>query len=50
MAWGKPPGEEVVEPVNVAEERIREIVRDELAIIAAKNLIEVPADASIEVE
>ena len=42
MAWGKPPEEVVEEPVNVAEERIREIVREELAILAAKNLTEMP--------
>ena len=38
MAWGKPPEVDVEEPVNVAEERIREIVREELNIIAAKSL------------
>ena len=41
MAWGKPPGEEDVQPPeNVAEERIRQIVREELAILAAKKLTE----------
>ena len=37
MAWGTAPGEEVEPPVNVAEDRIREIVREELAIIAAQG-------------
>lgn len=38
MAWGKPPGMDVEKPENVAEDRIREIVREELAILAAKSL------------
>jgi len=37
MAWGKPPEVDVEEPVNVTEDRIREIVREELAIIAAQG-------------
>jgi len=45
MAWGTAPGEEVEQPENVAEERIREIVREELTAIAnlaraAKSLAE----------
>lgn len=38
MAWGTPPGEDQKPPENVAEARIREIVREELAALAAKNL------------
>lgn len=46
MAWGKPPGEEVdVEPPEtVAEERIRQIVREELALLAAKQLTQTGGD------
>jgi hypothetical protein len=40
MAWGKPPEEDVEEPVNVAEDRIRQIVREELAALAAMRLVE----------
>lgn len=35
MAWGKPPEEDVTPPETVAEERIRQIVREELSAIAA---------------
>lgn len=38
MAWGKPPEEDVTPPETVAEERIRQIVREELALLAAKQL------------
>jgi hypothetical protein len=42
MAWGNAPGPEidVKRPEDVAEERIRQIVREELAILAAKRLTE----------
>ena len=40
MAWGKPPEVDVEEPVNVSEERVREIFREELAALAAKTLVE----------
>lgn len=39
MAWGKPSEEDVQTPSeSVAEQRVRQIVREELALIAAKNL------------
>lgn len=40
MAWGSAPGPEIdlKKPEDVAEDRIRQIVREELAILAAKNL------------
>lgn len=37
MAWGTVPID-TEQPKDVAEERIRQIVREELAILAAKSL------------
>jgi hypothetical protein len=40
MAWGTAPVDVEKKPESVAEQRVREIVREELAILAAKKLTE----------